>query len=133
MMFDVTVVAPSCIINGNTQIAVDFGADVDITRLGEAGYKSTPIDFTLACNAPGGYSLTVQGTGVAFDGSVLATDKQNLGIEITHDGVRFPLNTRLSFTYPNIPALQAQPVVSRTGSPSVGEFSATATMRVNYD
>ncbi|AKG72452.1 hypothetical protein WN53_03165 [Serratia fonticola] len=133
IMFDVTVMAPTCTINDNREIAVDFGTNVIISHLGEYGYKLTPIIFTLNCAAPGNYSFMVQGAGAVFDEELLATNKQQLGIEITYDGRRLPLNTRLSFTYPNIPVLQAQPIASKIGLLAPGEFSATASVRVSYD
>lgn len=131
--FDVTVVAPVCIINNNKPIDVDFGSDVKISHIGQVDYKLTPLTFSLQCETPGNYSLVVQGVGAAFESQVLSTNKADLGLEFIHQNKRLPVNKALSFSYPALPLLYVRPVIGKGTKPLAGDFSATASMRVSYD
>ncbi|MGP3120271.1 fimbrial protein [Serratia nevei] len=129
----VTVVAPPpCVINDDRPIEVEFG-DVMTTRVDGDNYKM-PVNYTLSCT--GGSSnamkLQVKGNGAAFDATVLQTNKTGLGIELLQGNSKLAVNKWLSFTYPNKPALWAVPV-KQAGAPLTGgEFSAGATMAVDY-
>ena len=129
----VTVVAPPpCVINGNRPIDVEFG-DVMTTRVDGDNYKM-PVNYTLDCTgAPdNAMKLQVQGNGAAFDATVLQTNKTGLGIKLLRGNARLAVNTWLNFTYPNKPELWAVPVKQAGTALSGGEFSAGATMKVDY-
>ncbi|MGF6191422.1 fimbrial protein [Serratia sp. 2723] len=129
----VTVVAPPpCVINDDRPIDVEFG-DVMTTRVDGDNYKMV-VNYTLSC--PGAPSnamkLQVKGTGAAFDATVLQTNKTGLGIELRQGDSKLAVNGWLNFTYPNKPELWAVPVKQRGATLTGGEFSAGATMAVDY-
>lgn len=129
----VTVVTPpSCIINDEKPIEVDFG-EVMTTRVDGSNYR-LPVTYTLNCKdvRSNALKLQVQGTGAAFDGTVLQTNKAGLGIELQQGDTKLPLNGWLNFTYPNQPELWAVPVKQRGATLTGGEFTAGATMKVDY-
>lgn len=130
----VTIVAPPpCVINNNNLIEVNFGNDVMTTRI-DGSYKKQPVMYSVACkNAPNNaMKLQIQGTGASFDGEVLQTNKDGLGVALLRNGNRQPINSWLNFTYPNTPALEAVPVKQAGATLSGGTFSAGATMKVEY-
>ncbi|HHQ6589781.1 fimbrial protein [Serratia fonticola] len=129
----VTVVAPPpCVINDNRPIDVEFG-DVMTTRVDGDNYKM-PVNYTLSCT--GGTSnamkLQVKGSGAAFDATVLQTNQTGLGIELRQGASKLAVNSWLNFTYPNKPELWAVPVKQDGATLTGGEFSAGATMAVDY-
>lgn len=129
----VTVVAPPpCVINDDRPIDVEFG-DVMTTRVDGDNYKM-PVNYTLSCT--GGTSnamkLQVKGTGAAFDATVLQTNRTGLGIELRQGAGKLAVNDWLNFTYPNKPELWAVPVKQTGVTLTGGEFSAGATMAVDY-
>ncbi|WP_366519502.1 fimbrial protein [Serratia nevei] len=130
----VTVLAPpACVINGERPIEVDFGDEVMTTRVDGSNFKR-PIDYTLSCSglSKNALKMQVQGTGAAFDGTVLKTDKSGLGIAILNGGSRWALNSWTNFTYPNKPTLTAVPVKQSGATLQGGAFNASATLRVDY-
>lgn len=129
----VTVVAPpACVINDDRPIEVEFG-NVMTTRVDGDNYKM-PVNYTLSCT--GGTSnamkLQVKGNGAAFDATVLQTNKTGLGIELRQGGSKLAVNKWLHFSYPNKPKLWAIPVKQVGTTLTGGEFSAGATMTVDY-
>ncbi|HDH0696926.1 TPA: fimbrial protein [Klebsiella aerogenes] len=129
----VTVMAPPpCVINDDRPIEVEF-VDVMTTRVDGDNYKM-PVNYTLSCT--GGTSnamkLQVKGTGAAFDATVLQTNKAELGIELRQGDSKLAVNDWLNFTYPNKPELWAVPVKQSGATLTGGEFSAGATMAVDY-
>ncbi|MEL5519727.1 fimbrial protein [Serratia bockelmannii] len=129
----VTVVAPPpCVINDDRPVEVEFG-DVMTTRVDGDNYKM-PVNYTLSCT--GGTSnamkLQVKGNGAAFDATVLQTNKTGLGIELRQGDGKLAVNSWLNFTYPNKPELWAVPVKQAGTTLTGGEFSAGATMAVDY-
>lgn len=129
----VTVVAPPpCIVNNNRPIEVEFG-DVMTTKVDGMNYQM-PVNYTLSCETGSDNSmqLEVQGAGAVFDSTVLQTNKDGLGIKLMRVGADLPINTWVPFTYPNAPELWAIPVKKSGVTLTTGEFSAAATMRVDY-
>nr|WP_181375186.1 fimbrial protein [Pectobacterium carotovorum]ALG88630.1 Minor fimbrial protein PrsF precursor [Pectobacterium carotovorum] len=129
----VTVMAPPpCVINDDRPIEVEF-RDVMTTRVDGDNYKM-PVNYTLSCpDAPSNaMKLQVKGTGATFDGTVLQTNKAELGIELRQGDTKLAVNDWLNFTYPNKPKLWAVPVKQSGATLTGGEFSAGATMAVNY-
>ncbi|AKG69061.1 Minor fimbrial protein prsF precursor [Serratia fonticola] len=129
----VTVVAPPpCVINDDRPIDVEFG-DVMTTRVDGDNYKM-PVNYTLSCTGgtTNAMKLQVKGTGAAFDATVLQTNQTGLGIELRQGDSKLAVNDWLNFTYPNKPELWAVPVKQRGATLTGGEFSAGATMAVDY-
>lgn len=131
--FDVTIVAPICVVNDNKIIDVNFGSDVNISRIGMGDYKLVPVMFKLQCEQSGTYNLVVQGVGADFDPKVLATDTSDLGVEFIINNKHYPINSALSFKYPSLPSIYVRPVISHIKRPLAGEFSAAASLQVSYD
>ncbi|WP_447872492.1 fimbrial protein [Serratia fonticola] len=129
----VTVLAPPpCVINDDRPIDVEFG-DVMTTRVDGDNYKM-PVNYTLSCTSgtTNAMKLQVKGTGAAFDATVLRTNQTGLGIELRQGDSKLAVNDWLNFTYPNKPELWAVPVKQRGATLKWGEFSAGATMAVDY-
>ena len=129
----VTVIAaPSCIINDNRPIEVNF-SDVITTRVDGSNYRM-PVPYSLSCSAEtsNAMKLQIQGNVADFDNTVLQTNKTELGIELQQDDSKVAVNHWLNFTYPNQPQLWAVPVKQSGATLTGGEFSATATMKVDY-
>ncbi|CNC53431.1 exported pilin protein [Yersinia intermedia] len=133
----VTVIAPaSCVLNDGNAVNVDFGNDMVTKKVDGSNYKR-PIPVNLVCTGVTNNAMKFQlkGTRASFGGTnILATNNPNLGIAIQILGlnVAVPLNSNVSFTYPNIVKLQAVPVKKPDSTLSSGKFSAGATLTVDY-
>lgn len=128
----VTVVAPPpCVINNDRVIEVGFG-DVIAARVDGSEYLQE-INYSLECKAQNNaMRLSIQGSPTTFNNTALQTNVPDFGIAIRANGQPQAINSWINFTYPNKPALQAVPV-KRTGVIlSGGDFSAGATLMVNY-
>lgn len=129
----VTVVAPPpCVINNNRPIEVEFG-DVMTIRVDGSNYR-VPVNYTLDCTGAlsNAMKLQVQGSGATFDATVLQTTTPGLGIELRQGDSKLNVNSWLNFTYPNKPELWAVPVKDNSVTLTGGEFSAGATMKLDY-
>lgn len=130
----VTVVAPPpCIINGDQVIDVDFGSDVVTRRVDGVNYLKT-VDYSLVCNGniSNAMKLQIQGATTAFDRSALQTNMADLGVALKANGSALTVNDWVNFTYPNKPVLQAVPVKRAGSTLNGGDFSAGATLMVDY-
>lgn len=130
----VTVLAPlPCTLNGSKPIEVNFGDEVMTTRIDGSSYRQ-PVDYGLSCNGPAKNAMRLQiaGGAAGFDGQLLKTSVNGLGIALLRDGVRMPLNSWQNFTYPNVPKLEAVPVKQSGVALPTGEFTASATLRADY-
>ncbi|BEN13854.1 exotoxin [Serratia marcescens] len=131
----VTVLAPlPCVINGSKPIIVDFGDEVMTTRIDGARY-SRQVDYGLSCSGQARNSLRLQiaGDRAAFDGQLLKTSVTGLGIALRRgSSERIAVNSWQNFTYPVLPELWAIPVKQPGAQLPTGEFTASATMRVDY-
>lgn len=130
----VTVLAPlPCVINGNQPIEVNFGDEVMTTRVNGENYR-TPVDYSVTCDKPekNGMRLLIAGTGAGFDGKLLQTNVGGLGIAFLNNGARIALNSWQNFTFPVLPKLEAVPVKQANATLPTGEFTASATLRVDY-
>ena len=131
-----TVVAEPCEINGNQPITVKFD-DVMTSKVGDDEYRR-PVKYTLECppGAPTAMKLQIVGDGASFDPTVLQTNpagmSEVLGIELRQGSSKLAIKKWLPFTYPNNPELWAVPVKKSGATLKGGEFSATATMKVDY-
>lgn len=129
----VTVVAqPRCVINENQPIEVEF---IDVMTTQVDGYNNKrPVPYSLSCtgDTPEAMKLQVKGTGAAFDVEVLQTTKTGLGIELQQGDRKVAVNQWLNFTYPDKPELWAVLVKQSGATLTGGDFSAGATMAVDY-
>lgn len=132
---------PECIINQGNPITVDFGT-VDVDTI-DGVQNSVQIDYDFSCaNVTTdvskwiyGYSLT--GTASSFSNSAISTNIEDLGIQISADGVSVPPGSNtLTSLEPNgdkaLPVLKATLVKNSGSTLSTGEFSATAGLNMTY-
>jgi len=131
----VTVLAPlPCVLNEKQPIEVDFGNEVMTTRIDGQKYREK-VGYRLRCDGQGknAMRLQIKGTGAAFDTAALQTGVNGLAIAFEQPaGKRLPINSWVNFDYPNLPDLYAVPVKKSGVDLPAGEFSATATLRVDY-
>lgn len=120
---------PSCTINNNQAIEVTFG-NVMTNRVNGSNYEQT-LYYTMSCKNYTSNSMKIQISG-SGTGSVLLTNVTGLGIRLKKAGTEMWLNTGYDFTYPTLPVLTAVPVNLFGSALPGGNFSATATMRVEY-
>lgn len=128
----VTVVAVPCVINDDKPIEVDFG-NVLTTKVDGQNYRML-VNYTLACASGENKALRlqVQGALAAFDGKSLQTSVSGLGIELQQGSRVISVNEEVNFTYPNKPELWVVPVKQPGVTLPAGDFSATASMKVDY-
>ncbi|AKG68832.1 exotoxin [Serratia fonticola] len=132
----VTIAAPPpCEINGNNLIEVKFGNDVMTTRI-DGSYKKQLVPYSIECkNAQPNEPMKIQIEGnqaAGFNSHVLRTEKDGLGVALLRNDNPQPLNTWVTFTYPNKPKFEVVPVKRSGVTLKGGMFSAGATMKVEY-
>jgi type 1 fimbria pilin len=127
------IAEPPCVINNGMPIRARFG-DVQIEHI-NGSYKTIPIEFVLKCNpTTTANELRMQLVGVhAFDGLSLAIPGySDVAIAITKDGRQWPITEWSNFDLRWQPVLKAV-LVKRYGRKiKPGEFTASATMVVDY-
>lgn len=122
---------PPCVINGGSTLNVPFGDELMTTRIDGVSYRRD-VPYTLRCDRPtsNAMTITLQGTGAAFDGGALSTSNSDLGVKVFVDGTVWPLNNTLDFTYPNAPRMEVVLVKKADSTLKGGAFSAAATIVV---
>ncbi|CAI1920265.1 fimbrial protein [Serratia proteamaculans] len=127
------ITSPSCVINGNKVIEVNFGNNLVTTRVDGSHYMKT-LDYQVTCRNITTNALQMQFRGVAtgFNPNALQTGQADLGIALSVNGQPLAINSWLKFTYPNKPLLQAVPVKRPDGVLKPGDFRAAATLIVAY-
>ncbi|HGM5270301.1 fimbrial protein [Serratia nevei] len=134
IIVSVTVLTPlPCVFDGNKPIEVNFGDEVLTTRI-DGSYYRKPVAYSLTCSGQGKNAMKLQiaGNGASFNGQLLQTNVNGLGIALLRNGTRIPLNSWQNFTYPTIPVLEAVPVRQAGVELPTGEFNASATLRADY-
>lgn len=127
---------PSCVVNDNKTIVVDFGNDLLTTKVDGNTYMRT-LEYTLSCNSSSSNAvkMQIQGTVSAFNNSALqVVEHADLGIALRVNGQPLPINSWLNFTYSQAqrPLLQAVPIKRPGGTLGAGSFGVGATMVVAY-
>ncbi|MCS0722672.1 fimbrial protein [Escherichia coli] len=129
---------PTCSISGGKTIEVEF-RDLIIDDInGNYGRKEVPYELT--CDSTTRHpdwemTLTWTGTQTSFNDAAIETDVPGFGIELQYDGQRFKLNTPLAINatdFTQKPKLEAVPVKASDAVLSDTNFSAYATLRVDY-
>jgi type 1 fimbria pilin len=124
---------PSCVLNNNQPIMVDFG-DVVISEINGVNYTQ-PVEYTLSCEAKAdkAMKLMIYGSAAPFNSSALATNKTNkLAIIFQANNSKLSVNNWVNFTYPEIPKLTATPIKKSDATLKAGKFSAGATMMMDF-
>ena len=129
----VEILAPTCSINGNTPIDVDFGPDLNTVRINGANYIQT-LAYSMDCPDVSSNNMRIKigDTESSFDSRYLSTSEENLGIVFYKDGNQMDLNQWTSFTYPTKPVIRAAPIKPSNVVLSGGVFVGTATMYIEY-
>lgn len=124
--------APSCVINGNRTIEVDFEEVLTVSVDGNRYLKN--VDYTLECSGikSNAMQMMVVGNVSRFDASALQTNVYDFGVALRANGQPLNINRWLKFTYPNKPLLQAVPVKAAGAKLPGGAFTAGATLLVAY-
>lgn len=126
---------PPCTV---TSASVEFG-NVFISKIDGVSYKR-PIDYSLVCNnlAMDDLRLNMQATTTVINGeTVIDTGIAGFGIRIQkasdHSILDLTPGTWLPFNFSSgAPALEAVPVVQSGVTLTAAEFSASATIVVDY-
>ncbi len=126
------IAPPPCVINNGQMVEVDFG-EVMSTRIDGANYKR-PINYKVECKKmpTNAMKISVVGGDAGFDSNALKTNITGLGVRILYQNKLLRLGQTVNFTYPNIPVLEAIPVRDYSATLSGGDFSAIATLRIEY-
>lgn len=132
------IIAPpaECILNSGSQQTVNFG-DVLLPRLDGVNYKQV-VPLRLSCtNLPSNtLKMSIIGDPTTFNSNGgLKTSNNKLGIVFYVNNEKKTINTPISFSYTNVPKLEAAPlrnVGATYSSTDGGKFSATATLKVDY-
>ncbi|HIE3988125.1 fimbrial protein [Serratia nevei] len=134
IFFKVTVLSsPSCIINGNYPIVINFGKEVMTTRVDGKNYREA-VNYSLTCERPSSLSMRmlIQGAVADFDSSALRTSMPSLGVIFFAGGNKWPINTMSGFNYYTPPRIEAVLVKEKDKELHAGEFTAAATLEVFY-
>jgi type 1 fimbria pilin len=127
------IIPPPCTINNNQTIRVDFGDEVMTTRIDGVNYKQA-ITYSLNCDIQKSNNLkmSIQGTGASFNSALLRTDKNGLGIALYRGTQPLNANAWFNYTYPSKPELYAVLVKQSGATLTGGEFTAAATLLIDY-
>lgn len=127
------VVEGVCEINNGETVHVDFGSNLQARQIDGENFMKT-IDYSLVCEDLTSNDLEMQfeGTATSFNDDYLATDRGGMGIKLYMNGESMPLNTWMPFTWPEVPVLQAAPIKDDATEVETGVFSASATLKIQY-
>jgi type 1 fimbria pilin len=127
------VVEGVCEINNGETIHVDFGSNLQSRLIDGENFMKT-IDYSLVCEdlISNDLEMEFEGTATSFSDDYLVTDREGLGIKLYMNGESMPLNTWMPFTWPEVPVLQAAPIKDDAAEVETGVFSASATLKIQY-
>ena len=129
------VLPPACTISDGNTIEVEF-RDVIIDSIdGNNGREVVPYDTKCDAVTPGSswdMTLTWIGTQTSYDDAAIETDVTGLGIKLRQNGQPFRVNTPIQINADTKPQLEAVPVKAVDAVLTDGTFSASATLRVEY-
>lgn len=131
-----TIVANArCNFSGGNPITVEFG-DVYINDIAGETYRQ-PLNYDVSCNGDAqGKTIQLQlsGTGASFDGTLLNTDAEGLGIKILSNNTQMVLGQWYDFNPDAPPKLEGVLEKEDGAIFSNGqEFNASATLKVAYN
>jgi type 1 fimbria pilin len=125
--------APSCVLNENRDITVSFGRNISSSLINGSNYLRN-IDYSLECknNSSNSMKMMLVGSGVSFNSRALSTTKSDLAISLIVNGQQQDINSWIYFSYPIKPVLQAVLIKRTDVQITAGDFSASATLSVEY-
>ncbi|EKN4037968.1 fimbrial protein [Yersinia enterocolitica] len=127
-----TILAPTCTINDNKVMSVDFGK-VITERVGGNNYLK-PVEYSLKCTGSASqmFNMTIQGTAAPFSQSALKTNITDFGIALLADGKSLNINDSIAFSPAKKPLLQVVPIKVANTQLKGGNFTANAVMKISY-
>ncbi len=135
-------------LTGADEIKVDFGTSLPMSQI-DGSQHAKPIPYLVYCDNPTGYTqlkIRFIGANAGFGDRLLATDQDNLAIEIrqgSQSGTPLPIGTGVVFDpqygggagqYVTAPSFWAVPI-KRQGvgfNLTAGQFNANATLVLEY-
>lgn len=128
--------APSCTINNNTIVAVNFG-DILSTLIDGVNYKKEEVPYNLSCsNLTGAATMSLSGTAATFPGGAgaLYSGINDLGIAFYADSTKWNLGSSMNFNYNSRPRIYAVPIKANGVTLTTGgDLSTGATLVINYN
>ncbi|AHE61478.1 fimbrial protein [Escherichia albertii] len=126
---------PACTVSANNTIDVLF-QDVIIDNINGVNFRQD-VPYTITCDSASRNSawvmtLTWTGSQTDFDNAAVQTNVTGLGIQLQQNGQPFRWNTPLTIDTTNLPTLKAVPVKKNGAVLNDGDFSAYATLQVDY-
>ncbi len=124
---------PSCTINDNQPINIEFG-NVGISKIDGVKYAKD-IDYKITCDRTDNQDqlyLSITGQAASFNQDYLNTSVEGLAIKIEQNSEPYTLGDKLVVALGSPPKLTAVPIKSDDASLSTGEFSASATLQAFY-
>lgn len=129
-----TIIAPPpCKVNDNNKIEIDF-EKVGVNRIDGINYKKK-IDYQVSCEDPGEMrqlAMKVSGAAASFDAKLLKTTSTGLAIKFENESGQISLNTPVNFIYGQTPELYAVLVKDSTVKLTSGDFTSSATLKIDY-
>ncbi|HED5887758.1 TPA: fimbrial protein [Salmonella enterica] len=129
------VTPPPCTISNETTIEVSFGKIIS-DKIDGVNYL-TDVPWELTCDSSTNsealeFKLTYLGTASSYSTDAIATNIDNLGIELQQNGQIFKPGTFITITQNALPVLKAVPVKRPETILTEGNFNAWATLQVDY-
>lgn len=126
---------PACTISDGKTIEVEF-RNVIIDNINGDNFRQD-VPYTITCDPDvrddaWEMSLTWTGNQTSYDDAAIETDVAGLGIELQQNGQLFKVGEQLTIDPASPPTLTAVPVKASDAALSEGNFSAWATLTVDY-
>ncbi|HDL7749476.1 TPA: fimbrial protein [Yersinia enterocolitica] len=127
-----TILAPTCTINDNKAMSVDFG-EVFSNKVDGKSYMK-PVEYSLKCTGSDSqmFNMEIQGTPASFNNSALKTNITDFGIALLANDNPLKINDSIKFSPAKKPVLQVVPIKSGGKPLKGGNFSANAVMKISY-
>jgi type 1 fimbria pilin len=131
------IVPPTCSINHDVAIEVNFGDRINIKKIDGIEYQKQNLNYSLDCqggtpNSNWLVQLKVDGGPANFDRKLLTTTMPGLGIKFLANGSDLAINTISYITAGSKPTLEAVLMKDPRNSPTAGPFFATANLSIMY-
>ncbi|WP_080958683.1 fimbrial protein [Klebsiella aerogenes] len=129
---------PVCTVSSGKQIQVSFGNNVAVNRVSTGEYVAN-VPYSVTCgsgNTTGAaLKLRVYGSEASFDAeraTVVSAQQADLGVKLYQNDVPFVLNQPITIVRTALPEIKAVLVQREGATLTEGAFTATATLRAEY-
>ncbi|MEJ5063049.1 fimbrial protein [Erwinia sp. MYb375] len=135
MLFSGTLIGPPpCKINGGDKVDVNFGDQLGVHKVDGVNYLKT-LSYSITCEKGVTgmdvmFTLSVKKT--TYNNAAIQTNMADLGIQVLQNDKPFVLDIPLVIDPKVPPTLKAVPVKKPGANLKVGVFSATATLKAEY-